>query len=130
MPALQSIDHVHVHVKDRLASERWYQRVLGLSRVKALEFWAADGGPLTLADASGAVHIALFERPSGRVHSTIALRVSGSEFKAWQAHLAKEIPDGVSFEDHVASVSVYFSDPDGNPYEITTYDVPVNEDMS
>jgi catechol-2,3-dioxygenase len=29
----------------------------------------------------------------------------------------------VSFEDHAVSVSLYFADPDGNPYEITTGEV-------
>lgn len=120
---LDAFDHVHVYVQDRAAAERWYARVLGLSRSEALAFWAADGGPLTLQNASGSIHIALFERPAKPCRSTIALRVPGAAFGDWQAHLQRELPGGVSFEDHQASVSLYFADPDGNPYEITSYDV-------
>ncbi len=32
------------------------------SMVTGLEFWATDGGPLTIGDASGSIHLALFER--------------------------------------------------------------------
>lgn len=120
---LDAFDHVHVYVQDRAAAERWYARVLGLSRSEALAFWAAGGGPLTLQNASGSIHIALFERPAKPCRSTIALRVPGAAFGDWQAHLQRELPGGVSFEDHQASVSLYFADPDGNPYEITSYDV-------
>jgi catechol-2,3-dioxygenase len=123
-PSLDAFDHVHVYVHDRAEAERWYARVMGLSRTPELTFWAADGGPLTLQNESGSIHIALFERPPAKpCRSTIALRVPGSAFGAWQAHLQRELPGDVSVEDHQASVSLYFTDPDGNPYEITTYEV-------
>jgi catechol-2,3-dioxygenase len=51
------------------------------------------------------------------------LRVHGSTFRQWQSHLEQELPGAVTFEDHEASVSLYFADLDGNPYEITTYEV-------
>ncbi len=121
-PPLLGFDHVHVFVQDRAAAERWYATVLGLTRARALEFWAADGGPLTLQNQDGTVHIALFERPRQTTRSTIALRVSGREFWSWRAHL-RSIPDlDVTEEDHEVSVSLYFQDPDGNPYEITSYE--------
>ncbi len=122
-PKLLAIDHIHVFVVDRAESERWYLRVLGLKRTPNLEFWATGGGPLTLQDESGQIHIALFERPAKPCRSTIALRVHGSTFRRWQSHLEHELPGAVSFEDHEASVSLYFADLDGNPYEITTYEV-------
>jgi catechol-2,3-dioxygenase len=122
-PPLDAFDHVHVYAQDRTAAERWYARVLGLARTPELALWAADGGPLTLQNESGSIHIALFERPAKPCRSTIALRVPGEAFGAWQAHLQRELPGGVSFQDHQASVSLYFADPDGNPYEITTYEV-------
>jgi catechol-2,3-dioxygenase len=122
-PPLDAFDHVHVYVQDRAAAERWYARVLGLSRTPELVFWAVDGGPLTLQNESGSIHIALFEQTVMPCRSTIALRVPGAAFGAWRAHLKRELPGGVSFEDHQASVSLYFADPDGNPYEITSYDV-------
>jgi uncharacterized cupin superfamily protein/catechol 2,3-dioxygenase-like lactoylglutathione lyase family enzyme len=122
VPALLGVDHVPVFVEDRSAAEGWYAAVLGLMCAKALEFWASDGGPLTLQDAAGTIHIALFERPHQQTRSTITLRVSGREFQSWRAHL-KSIPGlEVSQEDREVSVSLYFADPDGNPYEITSYE--------
>jgi catechol 2,3-dioxygenase-like lactoylglutathione lyase family enzyme len=121
-PALQGVDHVHVFVADRAAAERWYARVLGLARVPALAFWADDGGPLTLADAAESLHLALFERPRQPCRSTIALRVDAAAFLAWRSHLAAMLDRPPSLEDHALSWSIYFADPDGNPYEITCYD--------
>lgn len=120
VPALRGVDHVHVFVADRSAAESWYAAVLGLTRAKELEFWAAGGGPLTLQDSTGTVHIALFERPHRDTRSTIALRVSGREFRAWRAHLQSIPALEVAQQDHEVSVSLYFADPDGNPYEITS----------
>lgn len=122
VPALEGFDHVHVFVQDRAAAERWYARVMGLARTPSLEFWAEGGGPLTLEDASGSVHIALFERPREANRATIALRTSASGLRAWQAHLAALGDVAVGFEDHGVALSLYFRDPDGNPYEITTYE--------
>ena len=82
-PKVLAIDHIHVFVADRAEAERWYQRVLGLRRTPELEFWAKDGGPLTLQDESAQIHIALFERPAKPCRSTIALRVHGSLFRQW-----------------------------------------------
>ena len=122
VPPVRSIDHIHVFVADRPAAERWYERVLGFTRVKEYEFWASDGGPLTIQDQDGTVHIALFERPAQNCRSTIALRVSAQELLAWRAHLMQVLPEPPTVEDHDLSISLYFRDPDGNPYEITTYE--------
>lgn len=121
-PALQRLDHVHVHVSDRAVAERWYGEVLGLERVAELEGWAVDGGPLTLADANGALHLALFERPSGENHATLALGVDAAGFVAWKRHLERVLGRTLAVEDHELSWSLYFSDPDGNPFELTCYE--------
>ncbi len=121
-PDLQVIDHIHVMVTDRHAAEAWYGRVLGLRRVTELAFWAADGGPLTLSDPSNQIHLALFERPARPCRSTIAMRVSAKGLLEWQHHLRTELGSLPELEDHAVSWSVYFSDPDGNPFEITTYE--------
>lgn len=68
-----------------------------------LAFWAADGGPLTLSDAARSVTLALFEQAETLHQATAALR----------------------FEDHTVAWSLYFADPDGNRFEITTYDYSV-----
>lgn len=121
-PSVHRIDHVHVHVSDRTASEAWYSRVLGFTRSKEFEFWAVGAGPLTIQNAEGSVHIALFERSPTRTHSTIALAVNADEYMAWMRHLAHELPVPPKSEDHEVSLSLYFTDIDGNPYEITTYE--------
>ena len=47
------------------------------------------------------------------------------EFLAWNKHLAGSLDHPPTVEDHDLSVSLYFQDPDGNPYEITTYEYQV-----
>jgi catechol-2,3-dioxygenase len=124
VPTLLDVDHVHVYVNDRAAAERWYGDVLGLRRVEELELWATDRGPLTIANPSGTVHIALFERPAQvqKRHSTIALSVTARDFAAWKRHLEAALGKALEVVDHDLSLSMYFTDPDGNPYEITTND--------
>ena len=119
-PELAGIDHIHVFVSDRADAERWDQRVLGCERVSELEQWAADSGPLTVE--SGGIHLALFERPPQPNRATIALKVSGRDFLAWRSHLRDAIGEELEPTDHDLSWSLYFSDPYGNPYEITSYD--------
>ncbi|WP_280154131.1 VOC family protein [Piscinibacter sp. XHJ-5] len=121
-PPLLGFDHIHVFVTDRAAAEAWYASVMGLARTPELEFWTEDGGPLTLQDPGNTVHIALFERPHQKNRATVALRVSAQAFAEWRRHLASFPEVGVSLQDHAVSLSLYFSDPDGNPYEITTYE--------
>ncbi len=122
-PALKGVDHIHVFVSDRAAALVWYGAVLGLRAVAELESWAADGGPLTIGDAVGSVHLALFERPAEKCRSTVALSVSAQGFLAWQRHLEAVLQQRVEPVDHQLSWSLYFSDPDGNPFEITSYEV-------
>lgn len=121
-PQLKSIDHIHVFVTDRAAAAVWYKDVLGLVPIPELEFWAKDGGPLTVSDVGGKVHVALFESSPATCRSTIALGVGASEFIAWKRHLGEQLQKEVPAEDHEVSWSLYFHDPDGNPYEITTYE--------
>ena len=116
------IDHVHVYVRDRLTAQQWYQRVLGLQTVAELAVWADDGGPLTLANAEGSVHLALFQRPHQACRSTIALRVTATDLLVWQKHLTQVLQQEIQLVDHALSWSLYFADPDGNPYEVTSYE--------
>jgi catechol-2,3-dioxygenase len=120
IPVFDRIDHVHVHVANRNRAEQWYASVMGFSRRVELESWA-EGGPLMLANSSGTVHIALFERPTAPSHSTIALSVGAAEFVAWRLHLVEKLKRPVEPEDHQLAWSLYFADPDGNPWEITSY---------
>ena len=120
-PKLESIDHIHIFVTDRSASEVWYSRVLGLHRLPELQNWASGGGPLTISNPAGTVHLALFERPGEKCRSTVALGATASEFLAWCTHLPAVLGQSVEPVDHALSWSIYFSDPDGNPFEITSY---------
>jgi uncharacterized RmlC-like cupin family protein/catechol 2,3-dioxygenase-like lactoylglutathione lyase family enzyme len=120
---LQDIDHIHVTVADRAAAEVWYRDVLGLERSPELAVWAADGGPLTLQNRTGTVHLALFERPAAASRAVVAFRVSGPAYPVWKAHLHRALDGAVREEDHQLSRSLYLADPDGNPFEITTYEL-------
>jgi len=124
-PEVEAIDHVHVYVQDLRAAERWYQRVLGFGRSRELEFWAADGGPLTIQNASGSVHLALFDRSHEKNISTVALKVTAQQYGRWLSHSQRELDGEVTIEDHTVSLSTYFKDPDGNPFEVTTYEYDV-----
>ncbi len=121
-PSFDAIDHLHVHVADRPAAEAWYERVLGLRRLPAFEHWAQGGGPLTLSDAAGQLHLALFQRPPQGGSPTIALRVSAAGLLDWRAHLRRELGEAPALVDHGESRSIYFADPDGNGFEITSYE--------
>ena len=121
-PPLLDIDHIHVFVADRARAQDWYARVLGLVPVAELASWAADGGPLTLGNPQGTIHLALFERPPQPCRSTIALSVTANAFVEWRQHLAAALGRELEPVDHQLSWSIYFADPDGNPYEITCYE--------
>ncbi len=121
MLKLESIDHIHVYTPDRARAEGWCGSVLGLARVSEFEHWATKDGPLFLSNPERSVSIALFERPVQPTRSVIAFRVSGPDFMTWRAHLCQML-GGVKEVDHAGSWSLYFSDPDGNPFEITSYD--------
>ncbi len=126
---LERIDHVHVYVTDRQLAEQWYADVLHLRRLKKFDVWATAEGPLTLSNASGSVHVALFERHpaagSQAMHgptSTIAFGVGGEAFLQWKEWLQSQ---GVAVQvvDHDLMWSMYFLDPFGNRHEITTEEV-------
>jgi catechol-2,3-dioxygenase len=121
-PAIDRIDHVHVFVSDRARAERWYQDALGFVRVSGLELWMDQGGPLTIANSAGTVHLALFERPPQPCRSVIAFAVGKDDFLAWRSHLSRVLGRAPELQDHQVTWSMYFSDPDGNPFEITSYD--------
>lgn len=120
-------DHAEAFVWDREAAVPWYGRVLGLKEVRRWD----PPGPIMVGGPDGM--IALFQaHRNGPDNSDddrqppirwrrIAWRVEPHEFERAQQHLEA---CGVPFEgpsDHGGPMSIYFSDPDGNPLEITCY---------
>lgn len=120
-PTLNGFDHIHVYVRDREAAAKWYAEVLDFTPMAKLMVWAVDGGPLTLADANDRIHLALFEKPDHPGSSAIAFQASGAAFLSWKAHLEAHGLE-LRLADHQLAFSLYFSDPDDNLHEITTYD--------
>ncbi|HEU4593625.1 MAG TPA: VOC family protein [Pyrinomonadaceae bacterium] len=130
---VEQLDHVHIYVADQYVAAEWYQKILGLEIVEEVEDWATDG-PLTISSDGGSTSLALFNAGArgfdGPRRSTVAFRVKGGAFLDFLDRLeAVEVDGGdgrplarADVVDHEHSLSVYFKDPDGNPYELTTYD--------
>jgi len=125
-PKLKNIDHIHIFVADRQEALKWYRTVLGLEPVKNLLFWAKTG-PLTIGNEEGSIHIALFKGEPKENRSVVAFNTSGKEFINWHKK-TNDVADGnIEVVDHSVSFSIYFEDPYGNPYEITSYDYEILE---
>jgi len=120
-PKLHRIDHVHLYAPDREAVVTWYRAILGFAIVKELTLWAEDTrGPLTIEDASGMIHLAIFQSDVKKPFS-LAFGVSGGEYLKWRSYLEQKHLLARE-RDHTLSWSLYFDDPFGNGLEITTYD--------
>lgn len=132
---VDQIDHVELFVPDRYAAARWYEQTLGLRILPEHEHWAVPGGPLMISSDGGLTKLAVFEgeprgcRPTAG-HHRVAFRVSGTGFIQFLEHV-REVPvytdSGESVSslrpvDHGKAYSVYFCDPYGNRFEITSYD--------
>lgn len=130
---IERIDHIHVEVSDRDVAAQWYADVLGLVRCKTLAVWADHPqGPLILETPDGLPVLSLFAReakPASR-DATIAFRVSATDFLGFLdriEHMKLIRTDGADLTradvvDHDMAWSIYFFDPWGNRFEITTYD--------
>jgi catechol 2,3-dioxygenase-like lactoylglutathione lyase family enzyme len=95
-PRLTGVDHLHVNVGSWDEAEEWYRSVLNFKRVDALMAWAVKGGPLTVENPEGTVHLALFESDNPQITNVIAFGATGEEFLNWiiflvlQRSLAKQ----------------------------------------
>lgn len=131
---VKGLDHVHVHVANRDKAAAWFKRVLGLQIASPFAEWARDpDGPLFLSTHEGHHCLALFQRNSEHNKSgdhTIAFKVGASDFIG----LVNQLDDLQLIDkdrtklsrddivDHQLAWSLYFLDPDGNRFEVTSYD--------
>ena len=132
---VEQIDHVELFVPDRYTAARWYEQALGLRILPDYEHWAGPGGPLMISSDGGDTKLALFEgeargrRPTAG-HHRVAFRVSGAGFLQFLEHVRKTVVYSESGEaisqlspvDHGKAFSVYFCDPYGNRFEVTSYE--------
>lgn len=122
---VEQIDHIEVFVPNRHEAARWYERVFGLEIMDGFEEWAADGGPL-MVSSGNSTKLALFEGEPQGDHKPVgfrrtAFRVGGTGFVEFLGRLAKlDVQSRTT--DHGKAYSVYFPDPYGNDFEVTTYD--------
>lgn len=133
---VQQIDHVELFVPDRELAAEWLDRVLGLQVDPDCLQWAEDPrGPLMVKTADAGTKIALFQgEPQGEAAPVgikrIAFRVGRAGFEDLLARLeelglrnrGRAVPNG-EYADHGGARSIYFDDPWGNPFEVTTYEV-------
>ncbi len=131
---VQQIDHVELFVPDQYKAANWYADVLGLQIIPEFEHWASDG-PLMITTASGGTKLALFRgepkgsRPTAG-HHRVAFGVDGPGFLQFLLRLDDLAVYNQKNErltrhhvvDHDLAWSIYFCDPYGHLYEITTYD--------
>ncbi len=127
------IDHVELTVPDQYKAAEWYREIFGLEIIPEFEFWAEDG-PLMLTTPEAGTKLALFKGtppPTVTGFDTLAFRVSAEGFMQFLArinelnlsnHRGVKLTSDNAAIDHTLSWSIYFRDPYGYPYEITTYD--------
>ena len=131
---VKGLDHVHIRVIDRAKASEWYKRVLGLEPASELSEWATDpDGPLFLSTREGRHCLAIVQGSTEHNRSgdhTVAFIVSASDFIAFMNELndlclvdrdgSKVSRNDIA--DHHLAWSIYFLDPDGNRFELTSYE--------
>jgi catechol 2,3-dioxygenase-like lactoylglutathione lyase family enzyme len=137
---VKQIDHVELYVPDQYEAAEWYRQVFGLEILTGFESWAVDG-PLMISSDGGHSKLALFKgEPPGFKppvgFQRVAFHVDGQGFLLFLNRLAEHPVfdhDGqpaysLQVVDHDLSYSLYFCDPYGNRYEVTTYDYQLVHD--
>jgi catechol 2,3-dioxygenase len=115
------VRHVAIRVKDIGAARKWYEDVLGMTvedefpgRALFVRFGPYYHHDLAIFLADANAHAD--ENAVGLAH--IALLIDSLEgVKQWYQHLKSKGVD-VRGSDHGVTRSIYFTDPDGNPFEI------------
>jgi catechol-2,3-dioxygenase len=120
---LRRLDHVSLNVSDRPRSIAWYRDVLGLEQSGSPR---RDDWPVFMGDFGACVALfqAQVESPDRAPESSglrhVAFMVGRDDLANARERLREHGVD-FRFEDHGNAHSVYFSDPDGNVIELTSY---------
>ena len=120
-PKLQNIDHIHIFVLDRQKALDWYDNILGLKPSEKM-IVLPESGPLMIRNNEGNINIALFKGTPKDNQAVIAFKVSGEQFINCHNKINNSLIKNIEIVDHDLQFSIYFEDPFGNPYEITSYD--------
>ena len=120
-PKLQNIDHVHVFVEYRREALIWYYNILGLKPLEEL-INLPQSGPLIISNEERNIDLAIFKGKPQDNHSVIAFKVTGDDFINYHNKINDSMSEELDVVDHSSQFSIYFEDPYGNPYEITSYD--------
>ena len=120
-PKLLNIDHIHVFVADRQEALDWYNNIFGLKPSEKI-ISLPKSGPLTIRNDEDSINIALFKGKPQDNRSVIAFSVTGEEFINFYNMINHSLNDDLEVVDHSSQFSIYFEDPYGNPYEVTSYD--------
>lgn len=124
------IDHVELSVPDRYEAADWYNEALGLEVVEEFEHWAElSAYPLMISSDGGDTMLALFKgSPSNRSggFQRVAFETSGAKFLQFRERLGSisniDAARARNVTDFGSAYSVFFSDPYGHSFEVTTYD--------
>ncbi len=126
MKKIDRLDHVALVVSNLPASVEWYKNMFGLKPVYVEDWWSDTEAFLSI----GETIVALFQdntkeqEPLNKnkkgCHS--AFRTDRASFEAYKISFQQnEMPH--RFVDHKRTLSIYFYDPDGYEWEITTYEI-------
>ena len=120
-PKLQDIDHIHVFVSDSQKALDWYNNIFGLKPLEKMVV-LPESNPLMIRNKEGNINIALFKGKTKNNQAVIAFKVSGEQFINCHNTITQSLTENLEVVDHDIQFSIYFEDPFGNPYEITSYD--------
>ncbi len=123
------IDHIELFVPSREQAAEWYGKVFGFQVLEEHRDWAMEGGPLMISNDGGNTMIALFKGPPQgqqevRGFRRLAFRVTDSDFLRFMESSGSLLSAPLrseNIQDHGKAISVYFSDPFGNPLEVNRH---------
>ena len=123
---VSQIDHVHVYVADRRAAARWYADVLGLEVCHEIE-GEDDGVPLVFRATAATPASRSSNAPDASPRADRRFRVARGLPRIPRPSRSLRVEGGTGGRSPFrlvapTTVLLYFNDPDGNPYELTTYD--------